>query len=92
MPSHSGRLLVLRLLDEDFLIGCLVDRVEQIATLSADDIRPPASSLDGRLAAFLTGISVVGNRLVAVVDVERLLRAPEIRQFEDKKDPPCEPH
>ncbi len=84
--THSGRMLVVRLLDEDVATGCLVDTVEQIVALADEDIRPPTSPLEGRLAPYLSGVSLVGDRVVAVIDVERLLRSPEIRQFEEKKD------
>jgi len=91
LPPSSGRLLVVRLLDEDFAMGVLVDAVDQLATLDLDAIRPPASPLEGPIAPFLKGVCVIGERLVAVIDFERLLRSPDIRQFEDpKEDSSCE--
>lgn len=83
---HTGRLLVVRLLDEDFATGLLVDGVDQIASVPLDAVRPPASPLDGALADFLTGACHVAQRFVAVLDLDRLLRSPEIRQFDDFKD------
>lgn len=90
---HSGRLLVVRLPDEELTIGFVVDGIGQIVTVASEDIRPPASPLEGALAPFLAGVSVIGERLVAVVDLDRLLRSPEIRQFDEvKEDSPCEAH
>ena len=40
------------------------------------------------LAAYLDGVCVIGERLVAVLDLDRLLRSPEIRQFEEPKEEP----
>lgn len=92
-PPHApsgARLLVVRLLDEPFTTGLIVDAVDRIVTLQADDVKAPASPFEGALAPFVTGVSTIGDRLVAVLDVDRLLRSPDIRQFDDPtKDPSC---
>lgn len=85
-PAHSGRIVIVRLLDEEFATGLLVDAVGQIVRIALDEIRPPASPLEGPLAPYMTGFSVVGDRLVGALDLERLLRAPEIRQFDDRRE------
>jgi purine-binding chemotaxis protein CheW len=88
---HTGRMLVVRLVDEEFALGLLVDGVDQMATVDIGDIHPPASPLEGALAPFLTGVSIVGERLIVVLDVDRWLRSPEIRQFDEvKEDASCE--
>ena len=81
----TARLLVVRLVDEPFATGLIVDAVGRIVTLKADDVKPPASPLEGRLAPFLTGVCGVGERLVAVLDLDRLLRSPDIRQFDEPR-------
>jgi chemotaxis signal transduction protein len=78
---HAGRLLLARLIDQDFSVGLLVDAVDQIASVPADDVRAPAAPLDGALAPFLSGVCQHAGRLVAVIDMDRLLRSAEIRQF-----------
>ncbi len=83
---HNGRLLVVRLLDEEFSAGLVVDEVDQIAAMADADVKPPASPLEGALAPYLTGVGQVRNRLVAVLDLEALLRSADIRQFEDRRD------
>lgn len=90
-PVSTGRMVVLRLPAEDFSLGLLVDAVEGIVMLDDDAIRPPASALEGPLAPFLTGMTVVNERLVAVLDLERLLRSSDIRQFDEgQEDSRCE--
>ena len=84
--THKGRMLVVRLLNEEFSVGLLVDSVDQIVSAPADDIRAPASPLEGALASYLSGVCQVAERLVAVLDLDRLLRSPEIRQFDDRTD------
>ena len=81
--SSTGRMLVVRLLDEPFTTGLIVDAVDRIVTLRTEDVTAPASPLDGALAPFVSGVCTTGDRLVAVLDVDRLLHSPDIRQFDD---------
>lgn len=83
--SATARLLVVRLVDEPFATGLIVDAVGRIVTLQTGEVKPPASALEGRLAPFLTGVCGVGDRLVAVLDLDRLLRSPDIRQFDEPR-------
>jgi purine-binding chemotaxis protein CheW len=84
--SHSARMLVVRLLNEDFATGLVVDGVDRIVSVPPAQITPPESSLEGPLAPYLVGMCVIEERLVAVLDLDRLLRSPEIRQFEEATD------
>ena len=84
--SNSARMLVVRLLNEDFATGLLVDGVDRIVSVPPGRITPPESALEGPLAAYLTGMCVIDELLVAVLDLDRLLRSPEIRQFEEATD------
>ena len=86
--SHLARMLVVRLLNEDFATGLLVDGVDRIVAVPPDQITPPESSLEGPLAPYLSGMCVIDERLVAVLDLDRLLRSSDIRQFEELTDEP----
>jgi purine-binding chemotaxis protein CheW len=89
--AQTGRMLVVRLLDEEFSVGLLVDGVDRIITIEAGAVHPPAAPLEGPLAPFLTGMCVAGEQLVTIFDLERLLRSADIRQFDDvKEEPSCE--
>jgi purine-binding chemotaxis protein CheW len=85
---HTARMLVVRLLDEEFSAGLLVDAVDRIVAVPPDGIRSPESPLEGPLAVYLSGVCMIGERLVAVLDLERLLRSSDIRQFEEPKEEP----
>jgi len=84
--SHSARMLVVRLLTEEFSTGLLVDSVDRIVAVPSEAITPPESSLEGPLAPFLRGMCVIEEQLVAVLDLDQLLRSPDIRQFEELKE------
>jgi purine-binding chemotaxis protein CheW len=88
--ASAARMLVVRLLDEPFTTGLIVDAVDRIVTLQAEDVKAPASPLEGPLAPFVSGVCAIGDRLVAILDVDHLLRSPDIRQFDEPmKDPSC---
>jgi purine-binding chemotaxis protein CheW len=84
--AATGRMLVLRLPFEDFSLGLLVDAVDGIVSVEEDAIHPPASTLEGALAPFLAGMAVVSDQLIAVLDLDRLLRSSDIRQFDDSEE------
>jgi purine-binding chemotaxis protein CheW len=88
--SHAARMLVVRLPGEEFLAGLLVDGVDRIVAVPRHAITPPESSLEGTLAVYLSGVCVIDERLVAVLDLDRLLRSSIIRQFEELKEQPSE--
>jgi purine-binding chemotaxis protein CheW len=83
---QNGRMLVVRLLDDSCSLGMLVDDVQQIASVKFRDIRPPGAALEGPLAPFLTGLFDFDQRTVAVLDLDRLLRSPTIRQFDEPSE------
>lgn len=84
--SHSARMLVVRLLTEEFSTGLLVDSVDRIVAVPSESITPTESSLQGPLAPYLRGMCLVEEHLVAVLDLDRLLRSSDIRQFEELKE------
>jgi len=87
---RAARMLVVRLLTEEFSTGLLVDGVDRIVEIGGGAIGAPESPLEGPLAPFLNGICTIGDRTVAVLDLDRLLRSPEIRQFEERKEDPAD--
>ena len=84
--SHSARMLVVRLLTEEFSTGLLVDSVDRIVAVPPEEITPPESSLEGALSPYLRGMCVVEEQLVTVLDLDQFLRSSEIRQFEGTKE------
>lgn len=87
---RTARMLVVRLLAEEFATGLLVDSVERIVEIAPDAIGEPESPLEGALASYLSGTCAIGERATAVLDLDRLLRSPHIRQFEERKADPAD--
>jgi purine-binding chemotaxis protein CheW len=84
--SPSARLLVVRLLDEPFSTGLIVDAVDRIVAVPSAEIKAPASPLEGPLSGYLGGVCTIGERLAVVLDIDRLLRSRDIRQFDEPHD------
>lgn len=55
-------------------IGCIVDAVDQVLTVSADAVEAPPAGITPRLGG-VSGIAKVGTGLVALLDLEAVLRA-----------------
>jgi purine-binding chemotaxis protein CheW len=86
--SPAARMLVVRLPDEEFSAGLLVDAVDRIVAVPPDDIAPPESALEGALAPYVSGVCAIGERLAAVLNLDGLLRSRDIRQFEEPTEEP----
>jgi purine-binding chemotaxis protein CheW len=85
-PLGSGRMLVARQPDDDLTIGILVERVHEITFVTPEQVTQASAPITGTLAPFLRGVYTRGDRLLAMLDLDALLRSPDIRQFEDVHD------
>lgn len=85
-PSDLGRLLVVRGGRHDAAgteptAGILVDAVRGIVPLDEESLAPPTTQLENPLTPFIVGVQEQDGRLVAVLDLDRLLNSPIIRRF-----------
>jgi purine-binding chemotaxis protein CheW len=62
--------------------GLIVDLVSDIRYLPVDQITAPAAPIEDQVAPYLRGVHEHDGRLLAVLDFDRLLLSPEMRQFE----------
>ena len=61
------------------VIGIVVDAVSDVMTLAAEQIRP-APAFGGDVdAQFITGLGTVGQRMLILTDVERLMSSREMQ-------------
>ena len=80
--SVTQRLIVVRSTQEEIATGWIVDRVIGVRRLTTTDMQPCSSLTTGATVGFLSGIVECDGQLVAVLDVNRVLSSPEMRQFE----------
>jgi purine-binding chemotaxis protein CheW len=65
-------------------VGMVVDSVSDVTNLTADQIRP-APDLGGAMSAeYLTGLGTVGERMLILVDIGRLISSTELLGYSDK--------
>ena len=60
------------------LAGILVEQVEEIVDVPAAQIRPPLSPAKGAVEEYVTGIAAYGDKMVVLIDLEKVLRNPRI--------------
>jgi purine-binding chemotaxis protein CheW len=73
------------------LFGILVDEVTEVLTLAIDAIQPPPALMSARIAPFFIGVASVRERLISLINIDRLF-SPEERRTLDalaNQDPTC---
>ena len=75
-----SRVLILSLPGQ--LLGILVDEVTGVITITVDDIQPPPSLMSVRVAPFFIGVASVRERLISLVNIDRLLSPEEQRTLD----------
>src|SRR5262249_19531329 len=78
----SQRMLVARDRKEEITAGLIVDQVRGIRYVAAERVNPAASPIEDRVAPYLRGFTEQDGRLLVLLDLNRLLLSPEMRQFE----------
>ncbi len=72
-PDRHARIIVTQV--ESHLIGVVVDMVTDVITIDPASISSPDEVLKG--AGYLVGVAKIGQRLILIADMEKLLSADE---------------
>jgi len=79
--DEETRIIVVEMGEEK--VGMIVDGVSEVLRIPAQDIEPPSSLVGAVDAVFLKGIAKLeGDRLVVLVDLERILTLEEKAELE----------
>ena len=78
----SGRMLVIRSLDEEISSAIIVDQVNQIFNVPKESIMKTESKVEDKIAPFLDGVCEFNNELIVLLDLEKFFSFPQIRQFD----------
>lgn len=78
----SQRLVVVRSMLEEIATGWIVDQVVGMRRLATEDMQPSTTLATGAATRFVSGLVDYDGQLIAVLDVNRILSSPEMRQFE----------
>jgi purine-binding chemotaxis protein CheW len=77
--TFETRILVLN--TADGWVGTIVDAVIEVATIPSTAVTPPPPLFRGLASQFVRGIAKVGEQLVVVLDVERVLTSDDRLEF-----------
>jgi len=58
-------------------VGVIVDEVNEVLRLAEDNIEPPPEVIGGITAEYLTGVGKLGERLLILLDVEKIFNEGE---------------
>jgi len=79
-PTPTTRILVLS--TSEGFIGAIVDVVAEVASVPEASVSPPPPLFRGLAAHFLRGIAKVGEQLVVILDVDRVLTSDDRIAFQ----------
>ncbi len=71
--DEDEHLRIITVLVRDNLIGLMVDAVNEVVWLSEDEIEPAPEVAGGIKQEFLQGVGKVNDRLLVLIDLEKLL-------------------
>jgi purine-binding chemotaxis protein CheW len=60
------------------VVGVVVDGVSDVLQLGGEQIRPPPELSNGGSTDFITGLGTLDDRMLILVDIEKLLRSSDI--------------
>jgi purine-binding chemotaxis protein CheW len=64
------------------MVGMVVDVANQVVRVPADQFDPPPSVMGGTDRGYVTAVGKLGDRLVVMINVDRILSTDEIDQIE----------
>ncbi len=82
LQGGESRLLIAKTHEGDFNVGLIVDGVRGIRYLNIDLIEEPAADITAQVAKFVSGSYELDERILPLLDLQRLLSSSEMRQFE----------
>jgi purine-binding chemotaxis protein CheW len=80
----EDRLVVVKSLKEDLQVGLIVDRIQGVLPLQ-EEPRMPTTPQRDRAEDFLIGTCERDSGMLSVLDIERLLLSPAMKQFDGNK-------
>jgi purine-binding chemotaxis protein CheW len=68
----------------DRLVAVVVDAVADVVGLTEDEIKPAPEFATGVNIEYITGLGARGERMLILLDIERLVSSPELGIFDDE--------
>lgn len=77
-PTYDASTVVIILDIGHQVVGIVVDSVSDVTTLTTGQVRPAPEMGPAVNAAYLTGVGVVDDRMLILLDIERLMSSAEL--------------
>ncbi len=84
--EYTDRTCIIILKVDDKVFGIIVDTVSEVISISQQNIQPTPSFGSKIRTEFIKGMGKIGERLVILLDAERLLSDEEIQQLKNVQD------
>jgi purine-binding chemotaxis protein CheW len=81
-PSYDQFTVVIILNIRNSVIGMVVDSVSDVVTLTPEQIKPPPEMGSALNIDYLTGLGTIEERMVILLDIERLMSSAEMGLLE----------
>ncbi|ABE59374.1 MULTISPECIES: chemotaxis protein CheW [Chromohalobacter] len=82
--EYEGQTVVIVVNVSDRIVGIVVDGVSDVMTLSSDQIKPAPEFGVTLSADFLSGLGSLEDRMLVIVDIEKLLTSEEMALVEQQ--------
>ncbi|MDF9435580.1 chemotaxis protein CheW [Chromohalobacter israelensis] len=82
--EYEGQTVVIVVNVADRIVGIVVDGVSDVMTLSSDQIKPAPEFGVTLSADFLSGLGSLEDRMLVIVDIEKLLTSEEMALVEQQ--------
>lgn len=87
-PNKRNRIVVVEL--ENRTVGLIVNAASEVLKIPPSDIEPPSSVFLNDDNDYVTGVGKLKNRLVILLDLNKVLNSSELRQFDELHALPVE--
>ncbi|MCE8002339.1 chemotaxis protein CheW [Billgrantia ethanolica] len=84
--EYGGQTVVIVVNVEDRVVGIVVDGVSDVMTLSPDQIKPAPEFGVTLSSDFLSGLGSLDDRMLVIVDIDKLLTSDEMALVESVAD------
>ena len=86
--DHTADTRIINVEMGDELVGLIVDAVEEVLNISADAIVPTPELVTSAESPYLRGIAKIGDRLVTLLDLDKVLSLGEQASLQELSDAP----
>lgn len=84
-PDKKNRIVVVEL--KDRTVGLIVHAASEVLKLAPSDIEPPGSVFLNAEVDYVTGVGKLKDRLVILLDLNRVLQSSEVRNLPEASAP-----